>query len=146
MAVDYRAQLLLALYSVPLGFLLGAVYDILRLVRIPFGIVGTFFTDILQAFACFASVQILLFNFWSGKIRLYPFIICFVSLLLYRVTLGRMFTAVGIKISSYITPRVNFALRAVKGYILKKRLLRYAAVGFGIKLSRRKRSGEKNTA
>lgn len=146
MATDYRAQLILALCSVPLGFFLGAVYDILRLVRIPFGKLGIFVADTLFAFACFVSVQILLFNFWSGKIRLYPFIICFVSLALYRVTLGRLFTAVGIKISSYITPRVRYRVCAVKGYILKKRLLRYAAVGFGIKLPRRKRSGEKNTA
>lgn len=146
MAVDYCAQLLLALYSVPLGFLLGAVYDILRLVRIPFGKLGVFVADTLFAFACFVSVQILLFNFWSGKIRLYPFIICFVSLVLYRATLGRTFTAIGIKISSYITPRARFVANAVKGYILKKRLLRKAAVGFGIKLPRRKRSGEKNTA
>lgn len=146
MAVDYRAQLLLALYSVPLGFFLGAVYDIFRLVRIPFGKLGVLVADTLFAFACFVSVQILLFNFWSGKIRLYPFVICFVSLVLYRVTIGRMFTAVGIKISSYITPRVNYVLRAVKGYILKKRLLSYAAGGFGIKLPRRKRSGKKDTA
>lgn len=146
MAVDYRAQLLLALYSVPLGFLLGALYDVLRLVRLPFGVIGVFLTDTLQAFACFASVQILLFNFWSGKIRLYPYIICFVSLLLYRATVGRLFTVIGIKISSYITPRVVKTFNAVEGYILKKRLLRRAAMGFGIKLSGRNGSGEENTA
>lgn len=146
MAVDYRAQILLALYSVPLGFLLGALYDVLRLVRLPFGVIGVFLTDTLQAFACFASVQILLFNFWSGKIRLYPYIICFVSLLLYRATVGRLFTVIGIKISSYITPRAVNTFNAVKGYILKKRLLRRAAMGFGIKLSGRNGSGEENTA
>ena len=146
MEVDYRGQLLLALYSFPTGLLLGAVYDILRLFRLPFGKIGVFITDILQTFLCFISVQILLYNCWNGKIRVYPFFICFISFVLYRATLGRFFTAVFIKLSSYIKPRVLYRIAMVRGYIYKKRLLYKAAHGFGIKLPRRKRSGKKNTA
>ena len=144
MEVDYRGQLLLALYSFPTGLLLGAVYDILRLFRLPFGKIGVFITDIMQTFLCFISVQILLYNCWNGKIRVYPFFICFIGFVLYRATLGRLFTAVFIKLSSYIKPRVLYRIAMVRGYIYKKRLLRKAAHGFGIKLPRRKRSGKKN--
>lgn len=144
MEVDYRGQLLLALYSFPTGLLLGAVYDILRLFRLPFGKIGVFITDILQTFLCFISVQILLYNCWNGKIRVYPFFICFIGFVLYRATLGRLFTTVFIKLSSYIKPRVLYRIAMVRGYIYKKRLLRKAAHGFGIKLPRRKRSGKKN--
>lgn len=144
MEVDYRGQLLLALYSFPTGLLLGAVYDILRLFRLPFGKIGFFITDILQTFLCFISVQILLYNCWNGKIRVYPFFICFIGFVLYRATLGRLFTAVFIKLSSYIKPRVLYRIAMVRGYIYKKRLLHKAAHGFGIKLPRRKRSGKKN--
>lgn len=146
MEVDYRAQLLLALYSVPTGLFLGAVYDILRLARLPFGKIGVFFTDILQTFLCFLAVQILLFNFWNGKIRVYPFFICFLSFVLYRATIGRLTTAAYLKLSSYIKPRFLYKVVVVRGYIYKKRLLKQASVGFGIKLPRRKRSGKKNTA
>lgn len=145
MEVDYRGQLLLALYSFPAGLLLGAVYDIFRLFRLPFGKIGVFITDILQTFLCFISVQILLYNFWNGKIRVYPFIICFISFVFYRATLGRMFTAVFVKLSSFIKPRVLYRAASVRGYIYKKRLLYKAAHGFGIKLPRRKRRGKKNT-
>lgn len=146
MEVDYRAQLLLALYSVPTGLFLGAVYDVFRLARLPFGRIGVFFTDILQTLLCFLSVQILLFNFWNGKIRIYPFLICFVVFVLYRATVGRLTTAAYLKLSSYIKPRLLYKLAVVRGYIYKKRLLKQASVGFGIKLPRRKRSGKKNTA
>ena len=146
MEVDYRAQLLLALYSVPTGLFLGAVYDVFRLARLPFGRIGVFFTDILQTLLCFLSVQILLFNFWNGKIRIYPFLICFVVFVLYRATVGRLTTAAYLKLSSYIKPRLLYNLAGVRGYIYKKRLLKQASVGFGIKLPRRKRSGKKNTA
>ncbi len=146
MEVDYRAQLLLALYSVPIGLFLGAIYDILRLARLPFGKIGVFFTDILQTFLCFLAVQILLFNFWNGKIRVYPFLICFLSFVLYRATIGRLTTAAYLKLSSYIKPRLLYKVAVVRGYIYKKRLLKQASVGFGIKLPRRKRSGKKNTA
>ncbi len=146
MEVDYRAQLLLALYSVPTGLFLGAVYDVFRLARLPFGKIGVFFTDILQTLLCFLSVQILLFNFWNGKIRIYPFLICFVVFVLYRATVGRLTTAAYFKLSSYIKPRLLYKLAVVRGYIYKKRLLKQASVGFGIKLPRRKRSGKKNTA
>ena len=144
MEVDYRGQLLLALYSFPTGLLLGAVYDILRLFRLPFGKIGVFISDILQTFLCFISVQILLYNCWNGKIRVYPFFICFIGFVLYRATLGRLFTAVFIKLSSYIKPRILYRIAMVRGYIYKKRLLHKAAHGFGIKLPRRKRSGKKN--
>ena len=120
MEVNYRGQLLLALYSFPAGLLLGAVYDIFRLFRLPFGKIGVFITDILQTFLCFISVQILLYNFWNGKIRVYPFIICFISFVFYRATLGRLFTAVFIKLSSYIKPRVLYRIAMVRGYIYKK--------------------------
>ena len=146
MEVDYRAQFILAFMSVPAGFLLGAVYDVLRLVRIPVGKIGVFFTDLLQAFLCFFAVQILLFNYWSGKIRLYPFVICFVSLVVYRLTVGRFLTAVALRIKAYISPRLSYRVAAVKGYFYKKRLLKYAINGFGIKLPRRKRSGKENTS
>ncbi len=146
MEVDYRAQLLLALYSVPTGLFLGAIYDMLRLARLPFGKIGVFFTDILQTFLCFLAVQILLFNFWNGKIRVYPFLICFLSFVLYRATIGRLTTAAYLKLSSYIKPRLLYKVAVVRGYIYKKRLLKQASVGFGIKLPRRKRSGKKNTA
>lgn len=146
MEVDYRAQLLLALYSVPTGLFLGAVYDVFRLARLPFGKIGVFFTDILQTFLCFLAVQILLFNFWNGKIRVYPFLICFLSFVLYRATIGRLTTAAYLKLSSYIKPRLLYKVAVVRGYIYKKRLLKQASVGFGIKLPRRKRSGKKNTA
>ncbi len=144
MEVDYRGQLLLALYSFPTGLLLGAIYDMLRLFRIPFGKAGVFITDILQTFLCFLSVQILLYNFWNGKIRVYPFLICFFSFVLYRATFGRLSTAVFKKLSSYIKPRILYKVAAVRGCIYKKRLLYKAAHGFGIKLPRRKRSGKKN--
>ena len=146
MEVDYRAQLLLALYSVPTGLFLGAVYDVFRLARLPFGRIGVFFTDILQTLLCFLSVQILLFNFWNGKIRIYPFLICFVVFVLYRATVGRLTTAAYLKVSSYIKPRLLYKLAVVRGYIYKKLFLKQASVGFGIKLPRRKRSGKKNTA
>lgn len=146
MEVNYRAQFILALASVPAGLLLGALYDILRLVRIPFGRIGVFFTDLIQAFVCFFSVQILLFNYWNGKIRLYPFIICFASLVLYRLTLGRLFTAVASRIKAYVSPRLSYRVAAAKGYFYKKRLLKYAINGFGIKLPRRIKSGRKNTS
>lgn len=146
MEVDYRAQFVLAFMSVPAGIFLGTVYDLFRLVRIPFGKVGIFFTDLLQAFLCFFTVQVLLFNYWSGKIRLYPFIICFVSLVAYRLTVGRLFTAVALRIKAYVSPRLSYRIAAVQGYFYKKRLLKYAINGFGIKLPRRKRSGKENTS
>lgn len=137
MEIDYKAQTLLAIYSVPVGFLLGAVYDVFRLVRLPFGKIGVFITDVIQVFLCFFSVQILLYNFWSGKIRIYPFVICFIGMVIYRITVGRAVTALFIKLNSYITPRILLQYYRVKGYIIKKRLLKQAVKGFGIKFSRR---------
>ncbi len=146
MEIDYRAQFVLAFVSVPAGVFLGAVYDVFRLLRIPFGKLGVFVTDLLQAVLCFFTVQVLLFNYWSGKIRLYPFIICFVSLVIYRLTVGRLLTAVAFKIKAFVSPRISYRVSAVKGYFYKKRLLKYAINGFGIKLPRRKSSGKENTS
>ncbi len=145
MQIDFRFQLLLALYSFPAGVLLGALHDIFRVIRLPFGKIGVFVTDTLQVLVCFFTVQVLLFNFNSGKIRFYPFVFCFIGLVLYRTTVGRLFTAVAVKLASYISPLIKLALLAVKGYILKKRLLRAATGGLGIRFIGRDRRDKENT-
>lgn len=146
MEINYQAQFLLAYTSFLAGLLLGLLYDILKIVRFPFGKIGVFFSDILQTVVCFFTVQVLLFNYWNGKIRLYPYVVCFSALILYRITLGKLTSYLFTKIRSFLSPRFNYCVSAITGYIIKKRQLRKAAHGFGIKLPRRKYFGKENTS
>lgn len=139
MEVDYGAQFALAAVSLAAGLFLGVLYDVMRLVRAPFGKAGVFMSDLSFCVIFTLSVAVLLYNYWSGKLRVYPFLLCFCGLVVYRLTLGRLTAYIAVSIKRLISPRLAYLRLAVKGYILRRKLLAEASRGFGIRLKKEKR-------
>ena len=114
----------LALWSLSLGALLCAVYDIMRLFRLlkKQNAVLLFFADIAFSLFATAAVCILFFNLSNGKMRAYPLVLITVGFLIWRFTVSkavmRLMKRLMLLVSSALS-RVRLAAARFFGRILQ---------------------------
>jgi len=129
-----------------LGGFLCIVYDVLRVMRMKFCCrkgVTLFISDFL--FCIFATVcmLVLFFNLTYGKVRVYAFVFALMGFLLWRVTFGRLITALLLKLLNLFSAIYNLAKKRVFAIVLQimrsiytknccRRLVKNASCGFGL--------------
>ena len=102
----------LALWSLALGALLCAVYEIMRLFRLlkKQNAVLLFFADIAFSLFAAASVCILFFNLSNGKMRAYPLVLIIIGFLIWRFTIS----AAVMRLMKLVLLRIRSALNRVR--------------------------------
>ncbi len=131
MVVLQEKLVLLFLYSLVLGFVLGFVYDYFRIRRLCFSYAKTdvntadnkkkyrqltenvivFFEDVLFGFICSVFVCIFLYYVNSGRFRSLAFVGMIIGFIVYRKTLGKLV----IFCSGYV---ISFIKRLIKTLLL----------------------------
>ena len=138
MEVSMNQAALSALWSVTVGTLLGAVYDIIRFIRVLFnidvrspfkkgrfglmpflGYVAVCIGDLL--FFVIAAILLCVFFFLTGdgQMRWYGLAGAFLGFVLYYNTFGRLFIRVAELLNSLIKRVIRFLLCKI-GFVLKK--------------------------
>ena len=106
----------LALWSLALGGLLCAVYDVFRLFRLcrkqnPFML---FFADIAFSLISAILTSLLFFNFSNGKMRAYPLMLMLVGFLIWRFTVSALI----MQAMKRIFMRVRSLLGSARRYVI----------------------------
>lgn len=158
MQIDYSLHTELALWSVALGALLCAVYDIFRIFRLrrKQNAVLLFVSDVAFCFIAAVSVLILFFNLSFGRMRAYSFVLIAVGFAIWRFTVSRLVIALMLKLivfserllNSIITrakAKIKLFVRKIytRSYCRKNEAL--AKKGFGIKLKRKEQKNAEDS-
>ena len=110
MEISVTEQGIVFLFSCVVGGLLGAFYDVFRIIRIAFGSkwLSVFFQDLI--FCVFSAFSIILLVFYtnSGTVRWFSLFGCFVCFVLYHMTVGRLIMFVSKKIIDFIKKVLKF--------------------------------------
>ena len=160
--ISMTQQCMFFIYSIVLGVVCGAVYDVFRIFRVALRHNGTavFFEDVLFCLIC--CVMLILFIFCAnyGIVRWFSFFGWAGGFYVYYMTAGRMVISAAHIIIGFIKKYIIYPvkraaylvfsalLRFVSGmalrlkkhiyelrkYILCRRLIRSASKGFGIKV------------
>lgn len=119
MQVDYQLQTALAVWSVAVGGMLCAVYDVFRVFRLrrAQNKILLFFCDFLFCVFAAISMLILFFNLTYGKVRVYSFVFALVGFMLWRVTVSKLFTALVLKIIDIAEKLLNSIKLCVRALI-----------------------------
>ncbi len=114
MELSFAQQSQAFLFSIVLGLLLGFLYGLFKIIRIAFslGKPATVITDVL--FMILSSLAVFLFSlaYIQGYVRIYVLLGAFLGTLLYRATIGHVF-------SRLYLPVIGF-LKKILSTILKK--------------------------
>ncbi len=147
METNYFSLTLLALWAAMAGAFLCGVYDILRAFRISRSVkskgIFLFIWDFLFCMLATVCMLLLFFNLTYGKARVYAFAFCGLGFVLWRITLGRLFTALLIRLIGWLSRlfeiaknRLNALCGAVGRRIYTKnycrRLVNRSATCFGM--------------
>jgi len=110
MEISFTEQSVVFLFSCVVGGLLGAFYDVFRIVRIAFRSkwLSIFFQDLI--FCIFSAFSIILLVFYtnSGTVRWFSLFGCFLCFVLYHLTVGRLIMFVSKKIIDFIKKVLKF--------------------------------------
>ena len=110
MELSMTEQGIVFLFSCIVGGLLGAFYDVFRIIRIAFNSkwLSVFFQDLI--FCVFSAFSIILLVFYtnSGTIRWFALLGCFMCFVLYHLTIGRFIMFVSKKIIDFIRKVLRF--------------------------------------
>lgn len=85
-------QSLVFLYAILLGTLLGAIYDLFRIIRISFGgkVVAVFIEDIIFSIAALVLTFVFVIAFNNGELRFFILIGEFLGFTVYYFTVGKL--------------------------------------------------------
>ena len=104
MEISMTEQGIVFLFSCVVGVLLGAFYDVFRILRVAFKPkwVVVFFQDII--FCVVSSLVIILSIYYtnSGQVRLFGLTGCFLGFVLYHLTIGKFIMFISTKIIEFI--------------------------------------------
>ncbi|MCL1858827.1 MAG: spore cortex biosynthesis protein YabQ [Oscillospiraceae bacterium] len=110
MEISITEQGVVFLFSCVVGGLLGAFYDIFRIIRIAFNSkwLSVFFQDLI--FCIFSAFSIILLVFYtnSGRVRWFSLLGCFICFVLYHLTVGRIVIFMSKKIIDFIKRLLKF--------------------------------------
>ena len=110
MEISFTEQSAVFLFSCVVGGLLGAFYDVFRIIRIAFNSkwLSVFFQDLI--FCIFSAFSIILLVFYtnSGRVRWFSLFGCFTCFVIYHLTIGRFIMFVSKKIISFIKKVLRF--------------------------------------
>ncbi len=109
MESEYFLHTALALWSVAVGAVLCAVYDVFRAFRLRKrqNAVLLFTFDFLYCMIAAVFMLLLFFNLSYGKARAYAFLFALCGFLIWRFTVSRVFTALVIRISLFCERILN---------------------------------------
>ncbi|MBQ3230010.1 MAG: spore cortex biosynthesis protein YabQ [Clostridia bacterium] len=158
--IDYSLHTRLALWSVALGAVLCAVYDIFRLFRLrkKQNAVLLFVCDVAFCVIAAVSVLLLFFNLSFGRMRAYSFVLIAVGFAAWRLTVSRFVIAMMQKLIAFterlinsIITRAKAKLKLVARKIYTKHYCKktesLAKAGFGMKLKRKEiKNAEENNS
>jgi len=110
MEISITEQSVVFLFSCVVGGLLGAFYDVFRIIRIAFNSkwLSIFFQDLI--FCIFSAFSIILLVFYtnSGTVRWFSLLGCFICFALYHLTIGRIVIFMSRKIINFIKQVLGF--------------------------------------
>lgn len=101
-AVDFSAQFADLMPALGLGFVLGLLYDAVRILRLclPLGKGFVFITDVLFVLVCSVSAFVLFLAVNDGRIRLYLVIAIVLGAVSYAFTFGELISSFAKRIAS----------------------------------------------
>ena len=110
MEISITEQSVVFLFSCVVGGVLGAFYDVFRIIRIAFNSkwVSVFFQDIIFCVLSAVSIILLVFYTNSGTVRWFSLFGCVMCFALYHVTVGRLIMFVSKKIIDFIKSVLRF--------------------------------------
>ena len=142
MEISLTEHSIVFIFSCVVGGLLGAFYDVFRIIRIAFNSkwLSVFFQDFI--FCIFSAFSIILLVFYtnSGQIRWFSLFGCFTCFVLYHLTIGRFIMFASKKIIDFIKKVLKFLykitivpFKMTVLFILKqiKRLYKFMLKTFG---------------
>lgn len=132
MEISMSQAALSAALSVLLGIFLGAIYDVIRFLRVVFGVtvaspfkrgnhspravLGYVFVilgDLLFFIVCAVLMSVFFFLTGDGRMRGYALVGAFLGFLLYYNTVGRLFIGAVTRIKALLKKLLKFAFRPV---------------------------------
>ena len=136
MEISITEQSIVFLFSCVVGGLLGAFYDVFRIIRIAFNSkwLSIFFQDLIFCILSAFSIILLVFYTNSGTVRWFSLFGCFACFVLYHLTVGKFIMFVSKKIIDFIKKVLNFIYKItvipIKKTVLLvlKQLKRFAAL------------------
>ena len=147
MEISLTGQSIVFLFSCVVGGLLGAFYDVFRIIRIAFNSkwLSIFFQDLIFCILSAFSIILLVFYTNSGTVRWFSLFGCFACFVLYHMTVGKLIMFVSKKIIDFIKKVLGFIykitvipLKTAVLFILRqiKRLCKFILKTFKITKSR----------
>lgn len=111
-AVDFSAQFASLMPALGLGFLLGLVYDAIRILRLCLssGKVFVFVTDVLFVLLCSVSAFVLFLAVNDGRIRLYLVIAIVLGAVIYAFTFGELISSAAKRIAAALRKMIHVLL------------------------------------
>ena len=121
MELTVQEQTTAFLYSIVLGIIFGLICGVFKFIRIAFcsGKTTVFLCDIVYVLTLFLSVFFFSLAYLYGYIRLYVFIGAFLGIILYRLTLGRIFSKIYCPVISFIKNLFSKIIFKIKKNIKK---------------------------
>jgi len=108
--ISITQQSVVFLFSCVVGGILGVFYDVFRIIRIAFNSkwLSIFFQDLI--FCVFSAFSIILLIFYtnSGTVRWFSLLGCFMSFVIYHMTVGRLIMFASKKIIEFIKKILAF--------------------------------------
>jgi len=110
MGISLTEQSIVFLFSCVVGGLLGAFYDVFRIIRIAFNSkwLSIFFQDLIFCVLSAFSIILLVYYTNSGKVRWFSLFGCFTCFVVYHLTIGRFIMFVSKKIIDFIKKVLRF--------------------------------------
>lgn len=117
MSMDIFREMDFLLYTVVMGAVITAVYDVFRIVRrvIKHNLFWISFEDIIFWIGCFVGIFYILYKENNGTLRWFAVMGALIGMVLYRLTLGQ----VAVKWTSFILIKLLKALEKVLLFLLK---------------------------
>lgn len=126
MELTFAEQSLAFLFSIILGVFLGVIYGVFKFVRVAFNLkkAAVFLADFLFMIICAFSLFFLSLGYIDGFARFYTFFGATLGLLIYRLTLGRLFCLLYTPVVGFFKKVFRKILSLIKINI--KKLLKFA--------------------
>lgn len=124
MELTFIQQSIAFLYSLMLGVILGLVYEIFKIIRIAFSFKKTtiLFYDVVYVIIYTLAVFVFSIAFLQGYTRIYLFFGCFIGLVVFKITLGRLFSKIYCPLISFIknlSHKIQFIFKKIAKKLLK---------------------------
>ncbi len=123
MELTFIQQSIAFLYSLLIGVVLGIVYEVFKILRLGFcnKKQSVFILDLIYMLIASLSLFIFSIAFLQGYTRIYLFFGCFIGLIIFKVTLGRMFSKIYCPIILMIK-KISHKIQCIFKKITKKLL------------------------